>query len=179
MTAAVHAELRKLASLPAIWWTVALSTAVTALLTTGHVDPVGYAQVGFLLLGALATTSEYAGQAATSLLCVPGRVQLLAAKAVSLALLTIPVATTVALIGGSPARAGVYLVLTALFAAATGVLLRGGVATVAVLLGHYVVAGPLLGADWLPGPHAGTVTVLLWTVAGCLVAAGTSTLRDA
>lgn len=178
MTAALHAELRKLATLPAIWWTAALTTAVTVLLIARDLVPTGYAQVGFLVLGALAATSETGGQGTTSLLCVPRRWRLLGARVVGLALVAVPVAAVVS-VGRAGPWAVAYLVLTTLLAAAVGAVLRAAIPSVAVLLGHYVVAEPLLRADWLPGPQAEALTVLLWTggavvVSGCIVG-----LRDA
>lgn len=179
MTAALHAELRKLGSLPSIWWTAALTAAVTVLLTVADdVDPVGYTQIGFLLLGALATTSENGGPGATSLLCVPRRWRLLTARALALTLVAAPIAAIGPAAGAEP-RVAAYLMLTALLAAGVGTLFRAAVPTVAVLLGHYAVAAPLLRADWLPGPRAGTVTVLLWTVAALVAAGCTMMLRDA
>jgi ABC-2 type transport system permease protein len=178
MRAALHAELCKLVTLPAIWWTATLTTAVTVLLIVRDVDPVGYAQVGFLVLGALATTSDTGGPGATSLLSVPRRWRLLAAKLLAVALVAVPIAG-IGLVGRTGTRAAAYLVLTALLAAAVGTLLRAGTPAVAVLLGHYVVAGPVLRADWLPGPQADAVTVVLWTAGAIVAAACTVRLRDA
>lgn len=96
--AATRAELSKLRSLTAIWYTLAGTVALTVLLsllfvreaefTTGAeatadavnvldfgVVALGWSQVGFFLLGVIAATSEYiGGQIRTTLIAVPNRV---------------------------------------------------------------------------------------------------------
>ena len=158
MTAA-RGEWLKLATLPAVPLTVALTWAVTALLRLAPAaDPIAYARAGFVVLGVLAATSEYAGgQVRTTLTCTPRRAALHAVKAVVLALATAPVAVvTVALAGaGNP----VHLVLVTVLGAAAGIVLRHALAAVTVLLGYYYAAGPLLAGRvddslWLPAAWA-------------------------
>lgn len=168
-------EWLKLATLPAIPLTVALTWAVTGLLSlAADVDPVDYTRAGFVVLGVLAATSEYAdGQIRTSLTCAPRRIRLHAVKAGVLALATAPVAAvTVALAGtGNPA----HLVLVTVLSAAAGTVVRHALAAVTVLLGYYYAVGPLLAgrvddALWLPAA---------WTAGAQALAVVTFARRDA
>jgi ABC-2 type transport system permease protein len=102
---ATRAELSKLRSLPAIWFTLTGTLALTVLLSllfvreaeitsdaeatadaVGVLDfgvaALGWSQIGFFLLGVIAAASEYTGgQIRTTLVAVPGRlIQRLAAN---------------------------------------------------------------------------------------------------
>ena len=166
-----RAELLKLATLPALALTVALTWAVTllmALVARDGPDPVPLARAGFLVLGVLAATAEYDdGQRHTTLLCTPRRARLQLTRTLVLALAAVPVAVVTVLIArtGSP----VYLVLTTVLAAAVGTLLRHALAAVVVVLGYYYVLGPFVrdrfdDGLWLPAGWA-AVAVLAATVA--------------
>jgi ABC-2 type transport system permease protein len=180
MSRALAAELAKLLSLPAIWLTLAGTPAVNLLLATAFTSDglrgstgnaidigltsIGYTQAGFVILGVLATCSEYTGgQIRTTLIAMPRRVLQLTAKHVALAIVVLPVAALTAASGvalaagvlGSPpaptahavrtlAGATAYLVLMTLIGAAVGALARQTLPAVAVLLGYLFIAGPLL-----------------------------------
>ena len=151
-------ELLKLAGLPSAWVAAALGLLVPPLLVTlnSRAVPAGtdtgfleltVGVLGPLVLGTIAAASEYrGGQLRTSLVCVPSRLRLLAAKtgAVTLtvavtaalsAVLTLAVAG--ALTGGAgPRIAGVvvYWVLGALLAYGITLLTRSGVLPLTVLI---------------------------------------------
>ena len=143
----LHAELRKLLTLPALRGTALLTLAVTGLLRYASGSALGYAQAGFLVLGVLAIASEHqaGGQIRTTLLAVPNRLRLYAAKAVALAAAAVPVAVAAAAVD-PPATA--YLVNTTLLAFAVATLVRRAVPGVLVTLGAFFVAGPLLRSRW-------------------------------
>ena len=144
---AVHAELRKLLTLPSLRRTALLTLAATALLRYASGSAVGYAQAGFLILGVLAVASEHqaGGQIRTTLLAMPRRLRLYAGKTVALAAATLPVALAAA--AGDPA-ATAYLVSTTLLAFAAATLVRQAVPAVLVVLGLYFTASPLLRGRW-------------------------------
>ena len=178
---AVRAELRKLLTLPAVPGT-ALATVGAALLLGRDALPA--LQAGFLVLGVLATTHEYTGQFRSTLLAVPRRLHLAAAKAIALTMVTAPAAVTVA------PRATAYLIGTTLLAAAVGTVIRHGVPAVAVLLAGYLIAAPLLRgwypatAPWLPDtaltdPAGGAPAAVAWTAGALLGAAIALRRRDA
>ncbi|WP_250030130.1 hypothetical protein [Paractinoplanes maris] len=193
---AVHAELRKLITLPSLRWTAALTWAATLVLALAvrrvapQEDPIRAAlrwtQAGFLVFGVLAATQEYepGGQIRATLLAVPRRWTLAAAKAVAL----IVVALALAAPAGSP-----YLVGVALVGAALGSLLRSSVAGVALGLAIYLVASPAMRArlpgsgPWLPDaglaaevwPPGATLTAAAWPLAATLVAAVVLRRRNA
>ncbi|MDO4887401.1 MAG: hypothetical protein Q3979_01660 [Actinomycetaceae bacterium] len=170
---ALTAEWRKLASLASTWLTCA-ATAVLAALVAGSLAPrpdqagqavrsvADVAAAGFIVLGALASTGEHAGgQIHRSLLCLPRRGRLLAAKAaVTVCLGGVLAAVTMlacAWAAGLPASRWAFVVagcihLTALaaIAAAVGVILRGPVASLGTALVCLVVAPPLLRWSVLP-----------------------------
>ncbi len=168
-----RAELLKLATLPAVALTAALTWAVTALIAlaaTGDPDPVPLARAGFLVLGVLATSSEYEGaQLRTTLLGTPRRAHLQLVKALVLALVATPVAAGTVLIAGSGDAA--QLVLLTLIAAGVTTVLRHALAGIVVVLGYYFVLSPFLrdrvdDSPWLPAGWAvglllaGTVAVV-------------------
>ena len=178
---AVRAELRKLLTLPAVPGTALLTVGAAWLLGR---DALPALQAGFLVLGVLAATHEYGGQFRTTLLAVPRRLHLAAAKAVAVILVTAPAAVAVA------PRATAYLVGTTLLAAAVGSLVRRAVPTVAVLLAGYLIAAPLLRgrypvtAPWLPDtaltdPAGGAPAAVAWTAGALLGAAIGLRRRDA
>jgi len=207
---AARAECRKLLTLPSLWLTGSLTLAGTVLLTWAYssaeplrrdaaLAPLGYSQAGFLVLGVLAAASEYqAGdQIRTTLLAMPRRLRLFAAKAGALAAVTLPLAVATAATGtvpaGDAARAPVaagYLVLTTMLAAAVGGLVRHAVPATGLLLGLYFIAGPLLrttsgalAAD-LPDtavldPARGTAGVVLWALSALALGALAFQRRDA
>ncbi|MFF0151767.1 hypothetical protein [Micromonospora sp. NPDC005203] len=210
----VRAELRKLLTLPSLRRTALLTWAATVLLTYAYASaessgeplgddaalaPLGYTQAGFLVLGVLAATSEYqeGDQIRATLLAMPRRLPLQAAKALALAALTLPVATATAatstLPGGEAARipaAAAYLTLTTLLAAAVATVVRRAVPAAIALLGLYFVAGPLLragdpaSAAYLPDtaaldPSHGAAATIAWTFAALTLAALTFRRRDA
>jgi hypothetical protein len=168
-----RAELLKLATLPALLLTVALTWAVTTLITlaaVGDPDPIPLARAGFLVLGVLAASSEYeGGQLRTTLLGTPRRARLQLVKALVLALVAGPVAVVTVLIAGTGDPG--YLVLITLIAAGVTTVLRHALAGVVVVVGYYFVLSPLLrdrvdDSLWLPVGWAlgmvlvGTVTVV-------------------
>jgi hypothetical protein len=217
MSDAARAEFLKLLTLPALYlavlgtWTLTL-VVDGALIAAATQDPsgagsaldgglgtVGYAQAGFLVLGALAVTSEYqGGQIRTSLICVPRRAELLVIRGIVLALACVPVAATTVIASVLLARAGPttpaavspmaqaigYLILTSVFASAVASLIRSTLPTIAVLLGYYFVAGPLIralgpGAEhtaWGPDRPQAAVA---WTLVTITAAAITFRRRDA
>lgn len=172
-----RAELLKLATLPALLLTVALTWAVTTLITlaaVGDPDPVPLARAGFLVLGVLAASSEYeGGQLRTTLLGTPRRARLQLVKALVLALVAGPVAIVTVLIAGT-GNPG-HLVLITLIAAGVTTVLRHALAGVVVTIGYYFVLSPLLhdrvdDSLWLP---------VCWALGIGLAATVTVVHRDA
>ncbi|MGC4747971.1 hypothetical protein ACLQ28_20290 [Micromonospora sp. DT201] len=210
---AARAELRKLLTLPSLRLTALLTWTANLVLTyadsaaespgeplgdNAALVPLGYAQAGFLVLGVLAAASEYeeGGQIRTTLLAMPRRLPLQAAKALALAALTLPLAAATAITstlpaGGAtwtPAAAG-YLTLTTLFGAAVASVVRRAVSAVILLLGLYFIAGPLLrawsasSAAYLPDtaaldPSRGAPATIIWTLSALTLAAFTFHRRD-
>lgn len=183
----LNAELRKLLTLPSLRLTALLTLAATVLLEwVSDQEVLGYAQCGFLVLGVLAAASEHqaGGQFRTTLLAVPRRGALYAAKLATLTAATLPVA----LLAGRSATA--YLLLTTLLAFAVATVARHAVPALLPLLGLYFVAGPVLRAArpgagaYLPDTAAwtggrGLTTTVAWTLAALAVAAWTFRRRDA
>jgi len=154
----VRTELLKLAGLPAVWVAAALGLLLPPLLvvltgrTVADTTDSGFVELtvgvlGALVLGTVAAGSEYrGGQIATSLVCVPSRMRLLAAKAGALVLwvaVTAAVSAVVTLAvagvltgGTGPRIAGVvvYWVLDALLAYGITLLTRSGVLPLTVLI---------------------------------------------
>jgi hypothetical protein len=210
----VHAELRKLLTLPSLRLTALLTFTAHALLTCAYtfaesrgealggdlaLAPLGYTQAGFLVLGVLATASEHqaGGQIHTTLLAMPRRLPLQAAKALTLAVVTLPLAAATAatstLPAGEAARtpaASAYLTLTALLAAAVAGLVPRAEPALVLLLALYFIAGPLLRtrydavAAYLPDtaaldPSRGAAATIGWTLSALTLAALTFHRRDA
>jgi ABC-2 type transport system permease protein len=149
-------ELRKLAGLPSVWVAAALGLLMPPLLVklagqnvadrsdSGYVElTVGV--LGALVLGAVAAGSEYRGrQIRTSLLCVPSRLRLLAAKTAAVALCVAALAAvsavvTLTMAGAAVADARVagvvvYWVLDALLAFGISLLLRSGIIPLTVMI---------------------------------------------
>ncbi|ADB31192.1 hypothetical protein Kfla_2110 [Kribbella flavida DSM 17836] len=221
----VAAELLKLRSLPAVSVTIATTAVLTGLLTLAvsasdgaAIPPLAvvaqvmqYGQIGVVLVGLLAATSEYDDrQIVTSLISVPQRLLLAGAKAIACVVaVTVASALTVAAAhlavvnrfadtpGTDIATGAVgsicYLTLLAMFGHGVGLLLRGTIPTLIVILLLAYVASPLLGrvGDYLPGkagsqlyqstPTVGLSTVVLvaWAVATLLAATTLFLRRDA
>ncbi|KRG13645.1 hypothetical protein ACA30_14130 [Virgibacillus soli] len=189
ITPILRAELDKIVTLPLIWLTLigtfvfnlVLAAAFTSaglpggagtqsILNLGLAS-MGYLQAGFIILGILATCSEYTGgQIRTTLTTIPWRGFQLSTKHLALAIVTIPMAFIIAASGVLYAfilmrdtalvieidaiiktlvGATGYLTLTTLLSAAIGALLRRTTPALVVLLGHYFIVGPLL-RDFLP-----------------------------
>ena len=205
-----RAELRKLLTLPSLRWTALLTWAGTALLAYAYgvtqprgdataLAPLGYAQAGFLVLGVLAAAAEHqaGGQIRTTLIAMPRRLLLQAAKDLTLAAVTLPVAAVTAAISTLPAGGGTwtpaataYLTLTTLLAAAVTGVVRHALPALVLLLSLYFIAGPLLRARfgafsaYLPDTAAldqsrGAAATITWTVTALALAALTFNRRDA
>lgn len=179
---ACAAEWVKARTLPAVSACAAGTVALAALIAgavaasdTGASAPglvaatVTYAQAGYILLGALLVGSEYAGnQIRTSLVAVPDRAVVLAAK--TLVFLVIAAATGVIALtagwaaarmaGEAPglrtlAGAGAYLLAIGLLAFWAAVALRSVIPPLVVMLAVVLIVSPLVAnatehAQWLP-----------------------------
>ncbi|WP_242615104.1 ABC transporter permease [Paenibacillus solani] len=130
-----------------------------------------YLQAGFIILGILATCSEYTGgQIRTTLTTIPWRGFQLSMKYLALAVITLPAAFIIAASGilytfimmrdtavgfeidtiiEALVGATGYLTLTTLLSAAMGALFRRTTPALVVLLGYYFVVSPLT-IDFLP-----------------------------
>ncbi|MCE3201062.1 ABC transporter permease [Paenibacillus sonchi] len=183
------AELDKLVTLPWMWLTLMgtfiLNLVLAAAFTSAGLQGAAgtqsilniglasmeYLQAGFIILGILATCSEYSGgQIRTTLTAIPWRGLQLSAKHLALAIITIPAAFIIAassvlytfimmrdtapgveldtMIGTLIGAAG-YLTLTTVLSAAIGSLLRRTTPALVVVLGYYFIISPLSG-DILP-----------------------------
>lgn len=191
ITRILISELDKLVSLPWIWTTIISSLIANLFLaaaftsaSAGLHETVGtqstldiglasmvYLQAGFIILGILATCSEYTGgQMRTSLTTVPWRGLQLSMKHVALGIITIPAAFVIVLSGvlyplimmrdtpavveldviiGTLVGATGYLTLTTLLSAAVGAILRRTTSALVVLLTYYFILSPL-SRDFLP-----------------------------
>ncbi|GGH20351.1 ABC transporter permease [Paenibacillus segetis] len=191
ITQILGAELEKLVTLPSIWLTLigifilnlVLATAFTSIGLQGAAGTqsilniglasMGYLQAGFIILGIVATCSEYAGgQIRTTLTTIPWRGLQLSTKHLALAIITIPVAFIIVASGvlytffmmrdtavgfktdtmimiKTLVGATGYLTLTTLLSAAIGALLRRTTPALVVLLGYYFIVSPL-SRDFLP-----------------------------
>jgi ABC-type transport system involved in multi-copper enzyme maturation permease subunit len=167
------AELLKLRSLPATAITLGVTLVCTAglsVLLSNTGDPasatdaalqtIQYAQIGFILLGALTIGSEYAGsQIQITLLSMPNRLALLAGKASAYMLTSLVAAVVVVTAAFLAARlshhqptgevtalggAVAYLVLIGLFAAAVTTMARHQVAAVVAMTSLVLIVSPLL-----------------------------------
>jgi len=184
ITQILGAELDKLVTLPLIWiallgtfiLNLALAAAFTSVALQGAAGTqsilniglasMGYLQAGFIILGILATCSEYTGgQIRTTLTTIPWRGFQLSAKQLALAIITIPAAFIIAASGvlytfimmrktaaeieidamiETLTGAAGYLTLTTLLSAAIGALFRRTTPALIVLLGYYFIISPLL-----------------------------------
>ncbi|SMF85745.1 hypothetical protein SAMN05661091_3133 [Paenibacillus uliginis N3/975] len=189
ITQILGAELDKLVTLPLIWLTLVgtfiLNLVLTAAFTSVGLQgaagtqsilniglaSMGYLQAGFIILGILATCSEYTGgQIRTTLTTISWRGFQLSTKHLVLAIITIPVAFIIAASGvlytfimmrdtavefeidtmiKTLAGAAGYLTLTTLLSAAIGALLRRTTPALVILLGYYFIVSPL-SRDFLP-----------------------------
>jgi ABC-2 type transport system permease protein len=201
------AEWTKIRSVRSTVWSLAIFVVVTVGLTalfcwltvhaieTGRAprrsatlqgDPVsfilqvglGFGQLAICVLGALTMTTEYStGVIRASLLAVPKRLPVLAAKSVVFAGLIFVVAEIVCFVSFFIGKAvihpvidvslsqpgvtravigaGLYLTVLGLFALAIGSLIRHSAGAIAAVIGMVLVVGPLLGLldsyDW--GKH--------------------------
>lgn len=213
------AEWTKIRSVRSTLWTlilfVVITVGLTAMLTalvaanwTGpragprdaHVvgDPVGFilgvgiglGQLTICVLGALAITTEYStGVIRSSLLAVPRRIAVLAAKSVVLAALLIVVTEAVAFgsyfagaailhskiavslsdpgVTRAVIGAGLYLTVLGLFAMAIGGLIRNTAGAIATAIGVVLVVPIVSGL--LPGSWGAHINAYLPEQAGSLV----------
>lgn len=203
----LRAEWRKLLTLPSLRLTALLTLAATLLLAAASaaagqrtgLGPLGYTQAGFVVFGVLAAASEHQGgdQFRATLLAMPRRLPLFAAKMLTLAAVTAPFAALVAgsstMPAGQPGRAPAataYLTLTTLLAAAVGGLVRRAEAAAVLLLSAYFVVGPLLRAGapasavYLPDtaaldPSRGAAATAVWTALALVLGAVAIRRRDA
>lgn len=183
ITQILRAELDKLVTLPLIWLTLMgtfilnllLAAAFTSIGLQGAAGTqsilniglasMGYLQAGFIILGIIATCSEYTGgQIRTTLATIPWRGIQLSMKHLALAIITVPAAFIIAASGvlytfmmmrdtaveieidtliKTLAGATGYLTLTTLLSAAIGSLLRRTTPALVILLGFYFVVSPL------------------------------------
>lgn len=190
ITQILRAELDKLVTLPLIWLTLMgtfilnllLAAAFTSIGLQGAaatqsilnigLASMGHLQAGFIILGIIATCSEYTGgQIRTTLATIPWRGIQLSMKHLALAITTVPAAFIIAASGvlytfmmmrdtaavididttiEALAGATGYLTLTTLLSAAIGALLRRTTPALVVLLGYYFIVSPL-SRDFLPG----------------------------
>jgi len=183
ITQILGAELDKLVTLPLIGITLMgtfiLNLALTAAFTSADLQgaagtqsilniglaSMGYLQAGFIIVGILATCSEYTGgQIRTTLTTIPWRGFQLSAKHLALVIVTFPAAFIIAASGVlypffmmRDTAAGIeidtivttlvgatgYLTLTTLLSAAIGALLRRTTPALVVLIGYYFIVSPL------------------------------------
>ncbi|GIP23059.1 ABC transporter permease [Paenibacillus sp. J22TS3] len=189
ITPILCAELGKLVTLPWIWLTL-MGTFILNLVLAAAFTSVGlqgaagtqsvlniglasmrYLQAGFIILGIIATCSEYTGgQIRTTLTAIPWRGLQLSTKHLALAIITLPAAFIIAASGvlytfimmrdtavvveidsmiKTLAGATGYLTLTTLLSAAIGALIRRTTPALVVLLGYYFTVSPLT-RDSLP-----------------------------
>lgn len=183
ITQILGAEMEKLVTLPLIrlnlMGTFILNLVLAAAFTSAGLQgalgtqsilniglaSMGYLQAGFIILGILATCSEYTGgQIRTTLTTMPWRGIQLFSKHLALAVITIPVVFIIAASGilytfmmmrdtavvieidtmiKTLVGATGYLTLTTLLSAAIGALLRRTTPALVVLIGYYFVVSPL------------------------------------
>ncbi|MFI7121262.1 hypothetical protein [Amycolatopsis sp. NPDC049868] len=196
---AIRAEILKLLSLPATYFTLlgtlGVSVVLAAAFSRHGVSLVGYAQAGFIVLGVIAVTSEYSGgQIHRTLTAMPRRITQQLAKMAALLTVALPVAIMTALAIGpwsDAVGASAYLALTTILSAAVATVLRWSVPAVAGLLGYYFIAGPLLRdratfAAYLPDAAShdlralgGSAVVLGWVLVAVAISTTTFHRRDA
>jgi hypothetical protein len=176
---AVRAEVIKLATLPSLRITLALTWAVLLLLRL--TDPPGgvlpYGQIGILILGVLAAGHEYqaGGQIRASLLAVPRRPLLAGAKIVALIVAAAPFVLVTALLAGDPGATG-GLLPDLLLAAAVGTVVRHPAGAAGVVLIAYEIAAPLVRTHL---PHVAWPSPGVWAAAAVLIAMATFCRREA
>jgi hypothetical protein len=176
---AVKAEVSKLVTLPSPAITVALTWAVTVLVR--QADPPGgavpYSQAGVLVLGVLAAGHEYqrGGQIRATLLAVPRRPLLFAAKTVALLVTAGPAVFVAALLAGEPGATG-GLLLDLLLAAGVATIVRHPVGATAVVLTAYQIVVPLIRNGL---PDVALPPAPVWSAAIIAAAAVTFHRRDA
>jgi hypothetical protein len=219
---AFTAELAKLRTLRAVVATLLGTVAAAAVLATsvaaandGRGDGIAITlqtipilQIGFILVGVLAASSEYAGgQIRTTLIAVPSRARAFAAKTLAylvVATVTSAAAVVVALVTAraalrsqlaappswAVAGAAGYLVVIGLLALTLTVLLRSLIAPLAGTLTVLLIVSPVLRthtehARWLPDQAGGLLyrpdadpVLDTWTAALVLLA-WTATLTTA
>jgi hypothetical protein len=152
---------------------------------------LGLGQLAIAVLGVIIISSEYStGAIRASLLAVPHRIPMLAAKAVVWAVLDLVISAitvfatffittailkdhvTITLSGPGVSRAIIgailYLIVLGLFALAIGGLIRHTAGAIAIVVGIVIVIPPLVGL--IPGTIANHVHGYLPTVAGQLIA---------
>ncbi|CAH1057369.1 ABC transporter permease [Paenibacillus pseudetheri] len=190
ITQILGAELDKLVTLPLIGLTLMgtfiLNLVLAAAFTSAGLQgasgtqnilniglaSMGYLQAGFIILGIIATCSEYTGgQIRTTLTTIPWRGFQLSTKHLALVIITVPVAFIIAASGvlytfimmkdtavvieidtmiTTLVGATGYLTLTTLLSAAIGALLRRTTPALVVLFGYYFIVSPLTRV-FLPG----------------------------
>jgi ABC-2 type transport system permease protein len=152
---------------------------------------LGLGQLAICVLGAIVITSEYtSGTIRASLLAVPGRIPMLAAKAlvfavldfvvsavtvfavffITTAILRSHISITLSQPGVTKAIIGaiLYLTVLGLFALAIGGLIRHTAGAIAIVIATVIVVPPLVSL--IPGTIANHIHGYLPTVAGELVA---------
>lgn len=189
----LRAEAWKLVSLPSVGWALGLTLVSTALLSAVAPGALGYTQAGFLVLGVLASSSEYGDgdSVRTTLLALPRRFPLLGSKFVALVVVSSVTAVAVALSAGDLGNvmgAAVVLTLVAVVGAGAGLLARRAEPALVVLLVAWYVADPLLRrvcdvtvvpARAVLDPGAGALVAVAWAVSLGAVAAVVFRFRDA
>jgi ABC-type transport system involved in multi-copper enzyme maturation permease subunit len=213
----IHAEWTKIRSVRSSFWTLAILTVSTIGLNTlivalviGHwnttsaaskhmfaADPTGFlrpvlqnAQIPLCVLGALVITTEYStGMIRSSILAVPRRVPMLAAKAVVFGAVALVAGEVLGFVSFVIAQAiighrlpeslhnaatfravlgvGLYLAVLGLFSLAAGALIRHTATTITVVVGFVVVLGTL--ARLIPGSAGAHIGAYLSANAGLLI----------
>ncbi|GLY98672.1 hypothetical protein [Actinoplanes sp. NBRC 103695] len=174
----VTAELLKLLTLPSLLLTAVLTLTTAAVVSWADAEPVPYAQAGFLVLGVLAATDS----PVATLIAMPQRLPLHAARALTLGVLALPLAAA--------AGDALYLTCTTLLAFGVATLVRLPLPSVLTLLGSHFIACPLLRAastdvaPFLPdaaagAPSRGLLTTAAWTACALTLSAWSFTRRDA
>jgi len=213
----LHSEWTKIRSVRSSFWTLAilmvtaigLNTLIVALViakwdttseATKHMfaaDPTGflrpalqYAQIPLCVLGALVITTEYStGMIRSSILAVPRRVPMLAAKAAVFGVVALVIGEALGFVSFVIAQAiighhlpeslhnaatfravfgvGLYLAVLGLFSFAAGALIRHTAATITVVVGFVVVVGSLTRI--IPGSVGAHISAYLPANAGLLI----------
>jgi ABC-2 type transport system permease protein len=213
----IHAEWTKLRSVRSSFWTLAILTVTTIGINTlivalviGHwsttsaadkhmfaADPTGFlrpalqnAQIPLCVLGALVITTEYStGMIRSSILAVPRRIPMLAAKAAVFGAVALIVGEALGFVSfliaepiighrlpeslhdAATFRAvvgvGLYLAVLGLFSFAAGALIRHTAATITAVVGFVVVLGSL--ARLIPGSAGAHIGAYLPANAGLMI----------